>query len=71
MMQANMEIRIAAKNAGVKLWEVAEAIGISDGMFSRKLRRELPEAEQRKILSIVADLARRKEAEENEQNAEH
>lgn len=70
-MQANMEIRIAAKNAGVKLWEVAEAIGISDGMLSRKLRRELPEAEQRKILSIVADLARRKEAEENEQNAEH
>lgn len=71
MMQANMEIRIAAKNAGVKLWEVAEAIGISDGMLSRKLRRELPEAEQRKILSIVADLARRKEAEENEQNKKH
>lgn len=70
-MQANMEIRIAAKNAGVKLWEVAEAIGISDGMLSRKLRRELPEAEQRKILSIVADLARRKEAEENEQNKKH
>lgn len=70
-MQANMEIRSSAKRAGVKLWEVAEAIGISDGMFSRKLRRELPEAERRKILNIVADIARRKEAEENEQNAEH
>lgn len=70
-MQANREIRSSAKQAGVKLWEVAEAIGISDGMLSRKLRRELPEAEQRKILSIVADLARRKEAEENEQNAEY
>lgn len=65
-MQANMEIRSSAKLAGVKLWEVAEAIGISDGMLSRKLRRELPEAEQRKILGIVADLARRKEAEANE-----
>ena len=70
-MQANMEIRYNAKRAGVKLWEIAEAIGISDGMFSRKLRRELPEAERRKILDIVADIARRKEAEENEQNAEH
>lgn len=70
-MQANMEIRSSAKKAGVKLWEVAEAIGITDGMFSRKLRRELPEAEQRKILCIVADIARRKEAEENEQNAGH
>ena len=46
--------------------EVAEAIGITDGMFSRKLRRELPEAEQRKILDIVANLARRKEAETHE-----
>lgn len=70
-MQANMEIRVSAKAAGVKLWEVAEAIGITDGMFSRKMRRELPEAERRKILNIVSDLARRKEAEENEQNAEH
>lgn len=70
-MQANMEIRYNAKRAGVKFWEIAEAIGISDGMFSRKLRRELPEAERRKILDIVADIARRKEAEENEQNAEH
>ena len=70
-MQANMEIRVSAKAAGVKLWEVAEGIGITDGMFSRKMRRELPEAERRKILNIVSDLARRKEAEENEQNAEH
>lgn len=70
-MQANMEIRSSAKKAGVRLWEVAEAIGITDGMFSRKLRRELPEAERRKILSVVADIARRKEAEENEQNAEY
>ena len=64
-MQANMKIRSSAKEAGVKLWEVAEAIGVTDGMFSRKLRRELPEAEQHKILKIVADLAQRKEAESN------
>lgn len=70
-MQANLEIRSSAKKVGVKLWEVAEAIGISDGMLSRKLRRELPEAEQRKILCIVEMIAQSKEAEENEQNAEH
>ena len=63
---ANQKVKDAAKAADVRLWEVAEAIGISDGAFSRKLRRELPEAEQRKILSIVADLARRKEAEAHE-----
>lgn len=64
-MQENMEIRTAAKKAGVKLWEVAEALGITDGMFSRKLRRELPEAERKRLLHIVADIAKRKEAENN------
>ena len=57
---ANQKIKDAAKSADVRLWEIAEAIGISDGAFSRKLRRELPGEEQHKILSIVADLARRK-----------
>lgn len=61
-MQNNVELRIAAKSSGVKLWEVAEAIGISDGMFSRKLRRELPEQERVKLLHIVAEIAQRKEA---------
>ena len=65
-MQANMEIRTMAKESGVKLWEVAEAIGITDGMLSRKLRRELPQVERRKILSIVADIAKRKEEAANE-----
>lgn len=65
-MQANMEIRNAAKGSGIRLWEVAEAIGITDGTFSRKMRRELPEADQRKILCVVADLAQRKEAEAHE-----
>lgn len=64
-MQANIGIRVRAKDAGVKLWEVAEALGITDGMFSRKLRHELPEAERCKILNIVEDLAQRKEMEAN------
>lgn len=70
-MQANMEIRTMAKDSGVKLWEVAEAIGITDGMLSRKLRRELPQVERRKILSIVADIAKRKEEEAANENADN
>ena len=54
---ANMEIRKAAKNAGVHLWEVAERYGINDGNFSRKLRRELPVEEREKILGIIGALA--------------
>lgn len=52
----NQRIREAATAAGVKLWQIAEAYGLSDGNFSRKLRRELPEEEQKRILKIIEEL---------------
>ena len=55
------EIRSAAKNAGVRLWEVAAAYGINDGNFSRKLRQELPQEEKEKILAIIDRLAQEKQ----------
>lgn len=42
----NKEIREAAKAAGVKLWQIAAALGVNDGNFSRKLRQELPQEEK-------------------------
>lgn len=57
MSTVNAEIRRAAKSAGVRLWRVAERLGINDGNFSRKLRRELPPEEREKILDIIKDLA--------------
>lgn len=55
---ANQKIREKAATLRVKLWEVADAYGLSDGNFSRKLRRELPEDEQQRILSIIEQIAR-------------
>lgn len=57
----NKEIRSAAKNAGVRLWEVAAAYGINDGNFSRKLRQELPQEEKEKILAIIGRLVQEKQ----------
>lgn len=54
---ANLEIRESAKRNGVKLWRVAEGLGMSDVAFSKKLRRELPAHEREKILGIINDLA--------------
>lgn len=56
-----MRIREHAKEAGVRLWEVAAAYGINDGNFSRKLRQELPQEEKRKILAIIDRLAQEKQ----------
>lgn len=57
----NKEIRVAAKNAGICLWEIAEAYGINDGNFSRKLRKELPQEEKDKILAIIDKLAKERQ----------
>ncbi len=57
---ANKEIREAAKSAGICLWQVAEKIGVNDGNFSRKLRKELPQQEKEHILTIIDTLAKEK-----------
>ena len=54
---ANLEIRMEAKRHGVFLWQVAARCGMIDGNFSRKLRKELPPEEKKKILGIIAQLA--------------
>lgn len=51
----NQEIRQAIEAAGIKYWQVAEKLGICDGNFSRKLRRELPQAEKDRILQAIVD----------------
>lgn len=57
----NSDIRIHARDRGVKLWEIADAIGVTDGNFSRKLRHELPDDEKQMILSIIDRIAKENE----------
>lgn len=59
---ANQIIREAAKANGVFLWQIAEKVGVNDGNFSRKLRKELPENERERILRIIDELAEEAEA---------
>ena len=54
---ANTEIREAAKRNGVRLWQVAEGIGISDAAVSRKLRRELSASERERVMTVIEKLA--------------
>lgn len=56
----NSQIRTEAQLHSVKLWEIAEKLGINDGNFSRKLRRELPQPEKDRILSIIYEIASEK-----------
>lgn len=54
---SNQEVRRTAAGAGVKLWQIADALGITDSSFSRKLRKELPQEEKEKIFSIIQKLS--------------
>jgi len=54
---ANTEIRATAKRSGVKLWQVAERIGMSDAAFSRKLRHELTDKERERVMEAISQVA--------------
>ena len=58
----NVDIRLAAAGAGVKLWELADALGIADNSLSRKLRKELPPEEKEKIYAIIKERGIKQEA---------
>lgn len=60
-MRANTEIRTKAKETGVFLWEVAEAIGMNEFAFFRKLRKELPPEKKQRILETIDRLAQEKQ----------
>ena len=55
---ANKEIREKAKTSGVRLWQIAEKLGISEPTMTRKLRHELPEADKQIILALIDELSR-------------
>lgn len=61
----NKEIRNHAKYCGVKLWQIAAELGINDGNFSRKLRKEIPANEQEHIHAIIDRIAAQQQEADN------
>ena len=49
----NKKIRIKMIEAGIKQWELARLMGMSESVMSRLLRDELPEGEQDRIAKII------------------
>ena len=56
MTQANQKIRRTAAASGVRLWQIADALGLTECYFYRLLRKELPADKQEEILRIIAEL---------------
>lgn len=49
----NADVREAAKNAGIFLYQVAAAMGISEPTMTRKLRFELSDAEKKPLFEAI------------------
>lgn len=65
-MLNNADVRSYAKDRGVKLWELAAFMRVSDMTITRKLRNELTDAEKATLKghidAIAADKAKEKAA---------
>lgn len=61
-MSKNLDIKAAAIGAGVRLYEVAERLGLREDSFSRKLRYDLPDAEREKILDAIKEIKHERES---------
>lgn len=68
-MKANCEIRSECRKHGIKLWELAAWIGISEATMTRKLRQELPSEQRDHILNMIYKLAEHKTEQEAEYRA--
>ena len=56
-MARNDALREYAKEKGVKMWQLAEALNIADSTLCRRLRKELSQAELSRYMIAVDHLA--------------
>ena len=52
----SQDIRQEITESGLKYWQVADKIGLTDGNFSRLLRFELSDEKKEQIRSAIAEL---------------
>lgn len=58
----NKDIRKAAKEAGVRLWEIAAKLGVTEPTFTRKMRHELSRCQKDRMINIINQISDEKKA---------
>lgn len=53
----NIRIRIKLLEHNKRLWWLADILGTSEATISRRLRKELPEEEQTRIIQLIEEKA--------------
>lgn len=55
----NMRIRNALRIADMRYWQLAEALGVSEMTLTRRMRNEMPDEEQDRIVALIEEFARK------------
>lgn len=56
----NQNLKLMAAGKGVKLWEIALEMGMTDSSLSRKMRVELPEQERKRFIDALNAIVNRR-----------
>ena len=54
----NQKFKKYAKQKNVRLWQVADCLGIADTSFSRKLRYQLDKGTEEEIMFIIDEISK-------------
>lgn len=57
-MKKNLDLRQAIEKSGLYYWQIADALGVSDTTFSKRLRKELSVKEKEEVYDIIKHLRR-------------
>lgn len=57
-MKANQTVRDEARKRGVKHWQIAQKLGISEPTIMRWLRTPLTPEREKKVLSAINEVAK-------------
>ncbi len=63
-MKKNEEIRAAARQKGVYLYEIADALGVSEPTFNRWLRKEMTEQKKIEVFAAIKSIIKKREGDD-------
>lgn len=56
MTTINFDIKIKAMEKDIRLYEIAQKLGISESAFNRRMRKELSSADRERFLRAIEEI---------------
>lgn len=60
MTTINFDVKVKAMEKDIRLYEIAQQLGISESAFNRRMRKELSQADRERFLIAIEEIATEK-----------